>query len=212
MPGRAQLVDREPRFARRVDAPERREPPVVEALRTERYTVDARRAVLGEARVLDGAGVRFERDLEIGARTAAARARAASSRSIDSAANRLGVPPPKNTEMSVAPPRVGGRELEILEQRSRYASLRQPRARHLVRVEVAVRALAHAPRQVDVQRERDAAVIDAPAALRRGFATAVSAATSARSAWPRWLTAILLVRGELRGRACPLSSTTNSGS
>ena len=81
---------------------------------------------------------------------------AASSRSIDAGANRLGVPPPMKTRVHAPAPDERQRRLEVGDQRVDVARLGQ-RAGVVapgVRIEVAVRALLQAPRQVHVERER----------------------------------------------------------
>ena len=83
-------------------SPECREMPVVETLRTQRYAIDARGAVRGEGPcsiVLGFASSVTSRSGAIGSSTLARD----SSRSIDDGEKRLGVPPPKNTEMSGRP-------------------------------------------------------------------------------------------------------------
>ena len=69
------------------------------------------------------------------------------------AESRLGVPPPKKIECTRRPHTDGSARSRSAISASTYASLGQ-RAARLVRVEVAVRALAHAPRDVHVERER----------------------------------------------------------
>ena len=62
------------------------------------------------------------------------------------------MPPPKKIEWTRRPRR-RQRALEIGDQRIHVGGVGQ-RLAQLVRIEVAVRALPHAPRDVDVERER----------------------------------------------------------
>ena len=97
------------------------------------------------------------------------------------------------------------RETVIVEQRIEVRSLRHAARRHRVRVEIAVGALAHAPGQVDVQRQRR---------RREHHASSpgsVSAATSARRALPRWLIEFLCAASSSAAITSP-SPTRNSGS
>ena len=114
----------------------------------------------------------------------------ASSRSIDAAENRLGVPPPKNTVPTLRPHTDGSENSRSASSASTYASSGSVAAR-LVRVEVAVRALADAPGQVHVQRQRRQRG-EARRARRQGRrrhgappVSSASRAISARIAWPR---------------------------
>ncbi len=163
--------------ARHVDAPQGGEPGIVETLRAERHAIDSLGRVLGEATVLDRAGVRLERDLRVGGERqhAACVRQHLADRSRREQAGRAAA---KEHGHDLATARLVRGKLEVTLQRRDVWLLGDARRGHGVRIEIAVRALAHAPGQVHVQRQRNAGRVDhgAPAA---------SAATSPRKACPR---------------------------
>src|SRR5882672_5969902 len=135
-----------------MNAPQELQVPIVEALAAERNPIYAGRTVLGKTATLHRTGIGLEGNF---------RCRS----DIESHADRLddfanGIrreqarrsATKKNTEHT-AVPYPGSLKLEIAIQRREIALFRH-RALDGVRVEVAIRALAHAPRQVDVYRER----------------------------------------------------------
>ena len=95
-------ADRAPRLVGAVDAPERREQRVVEALHAERQAVHARGAIAAEALRLERAGIRFQRDLGVGI-DRQARAHRGEQPSMAAGENRLGVPPPMKIVCSCRP-------------------------------------------------------------------------------------------------------------
>ena len=112
-------------------------------------------------------------------------------------------------------PHRGQHPFEVDEQRIDVFALRQ-RSAPLVRIEVAVRALAHAPRKVHVQRERRengeadlAGNGNACGGAHR--ARSRSSASSRSSAWPRWLMRFFSWSPS-SAAVTPRPSTTNSGS
>ena len=69
MPGAAQLVDRARDVAAAVDAAERLQVLLVEALRAERHAIDAGVAIAAKRPCSIVPGIGFERDLDVAART-----------------------------------------------------------------------------------------------------------------------------------------------
>ena len=141
-----------PGFGRGVDASERLEHRIVEALHAKRNAVHPRVAKATEARRLDGAGIGLERDfgdrLERQPRAHAAEQRVDRFRREQArrtAADEHADKPPA--------PHGGQRALEVGEQLGDVLGFRE-RSVALVGIEVAIRALAHAPRDVHVERER----------------------------------------------------------
>ena len=180
---------------------------VVEALHADRQAVHARGAEAAEARRLERAGIRFQRDLGARARAAGARARRRAARRSTRGENRLGVPPPMNT-LTTRRPQTDGSAPSRSASSARRTPPRAAR-RALVRVEVAVRALAHAPRDVDVERERRQRASFRCRAFRRRHSR--SSSSFARARCPRWLTRFFSP-GRARRRSCSSSGMKKSGS
>jgi hypothetical protein len=132
--------------------PERAKLRGIEALHAEREAVDAGREESRELLPLEGAGIGFERDLRA-RHDGQPRADAA-----EQAVDRVGGEDARRSAADehaddLAAPYERQRALEVLQQRVDVLRLGNVAA-CLVRVEVAVRALAHAPRDVHVQRQR----------------------------------------------------------
>ncbi len=155
----------------------------------------------------EGAGVRLHRDLGVGqhAQPRAHRAEQQVDRPGREQARRAAA---DEDALNRSAPDQRERGLEVRDQRVDVAALeigRDPTLRRLargtridtgaqfVRIEVAVRALANAPRKVQVERERRKLAQPAPDARRfeRGVHHARRLATSARIAIARWLTLFL---------------------
>ena len=166
----------------RVDATEPLQFVVVEALHAERNAVDAGRQVTVEATVFDGAGIGFQGDLGvIGQRQARAHA-------VEQAVDQLRrkqagcAATEKNTDdRSTFECRgeIDAVGIQISQQMIDVVGVRRRLAAQAVRIEIAVRALLHAPRHVDVQRQRWRDQTHACSSRSR-------ACSNAR-AWPRWL-------------------------
>ena len=204
-PRGAQLLDRGLDLAMSVDAAERREVSVIETLRPQRHAVDPGVAIPGERTVLDRAGVRLQRHLEIGndRQQLACPLQDRGDRLRGEQARRASAEEYRGDLASV---QALGCVPEVVEQRAKVRVARYASGGHRVRIEVAVRALAHAPGQVHVQGERQAAT------RAHGSRTAPpSAATSARNARPRWLTRFFSA-GSNSAAVREEPSTTNSGS
>ena len=95
------------------------------------------------------------------AASASSARRPSSNRAIAAPENRLGVPPPRKIVSIGRPCASGSSAAQVAQQRVDVLDVRQ-RAARFVGVEVAVRALAHAPRQVHVERQRRQAVETKP--------------------------------------------------
>ena len=106
--------------------PSAREHRVVEALRAERDAVDAGPGVLGKARVLDGARIRLQRHLDV-ARHRQQRPRMFQDAPDRVGANRLGVPPPKNTETISRSPASCAANAEVIAAARRRTRVRAAR-------------------------------------------------------------------------------------
>ncbi len=183
-----------------MDAPQRVQHPVVETLCAEGQPIDAGAEIAGRIAALHGAGVRFQRYLcavgqpelpgdpvqqppDLVWREQARRAA------------------PQEYADQFAAPGTGG-----LERQVRLEGAEIPRPRRIVTgsvgIEVTVGALAHAPGQVHVQRQRHASAV---------HQISCSLRASSRSALPRWLLRFFssaLNSAELQ----PSSGTRNSGS
>ncbi len=180
--GCAQLRDCLADLAARVDPAQRREAAVVETLRAERDPVDPGVPVRGECPVLDRAGICLERDLRV-ARNRQQIAEPRKHRLDGAGGEQARRSAAEEDRHDLAPGDRACRELKVVEQCREIHAFGHACRRDGMRVEVAVRALAHAPRQVHVEGERR---LD-----QRGHdprSPPPSAATSRRSAWPRWLT------------------------
>jgi hypothetical protein len=145
-------LDRAPRLAVVVDPSERLQAGRIEALDPDRQPVDPGSAEVAELLGLERPGVRLERDLGIGCELEprAERGEQTVDRFCREQARR-----PAAEEDRVHPPSPYRRQraFEVGDQRVDVRAVGQ-RLAQLVRVEVAVRTLAHAPRDVDVERER----------------------------------------------------------
>ena len=140
------------RFVRAVDAAKRPEVRVVEALDADRQPVDAAGSIVAELLRLERARVRLERDLGIGrerqaraefGKQAIDRARREEARRAAAEEDAVHAPAPDPRQ----------RVLEVRDKRGAVRVLGQV-AFLFVRVEIAVRAFAHAPRHVHIERER----------------------------------------------------------
>ncbi len=100
--------------------------------------------------------IRFQRDFRVGQQAERARGRRTAADRSTTAENRLGVPPPMNTVPTLRPQIDGSALSRSATSASTYASSGSA-SRRLVRIEIAIRALAHAPRNVHVQRQAAAA-------------------------------------------------------
>ena len=149
---RVRDLDRAPRLAVVVDPAERLQVRRIEALDADRQPVHAGGAEVAELLGLERPGVRLERDLGVGRELEprAERGEQPVDRRGGEQARR-----PAAEEDRVHPPAPHRRQraLEVGDQRVDVRALGQ-RLAQLVRVEVAVRALPHAPRHVHVERER----------------------------------------------------------
>ena len=125
---------------------------VVEALDADREAVHARVAEVAELRLLEGAGVRLQRDLGVGLhrQQRARRGEEAVDRARREEAGRAAA---DEDRVHAPAPYLRHARLEVRDHRVHVARLGHLAPR-LVRVEVAVGALLQAPRDVDVERER----------------------------------------------------------
>jgi len=140
------------RLAVVVDAAERLEMARIEALDADRQPVDARRAEHLEFLRLECAGVRFERDLGVDSER---HARAHRADDLLDACRREHArrAAAEKHAVDLAAPYQRQRGLKIGDERVDVTLLGNRLAR-LVRIEIAIRAFAQAPRNVDVERER----------------------------------------------------------
>ena len=134
-----------------MDAPERLEVPRVEALDAEREAGDAGFAKSGESGCLHRAGVGFQRDFRTGHQWRQ-RAHAAEDAIDTGGGKQAGRAAAEEYGMDRTPPDIGQRTFQIEQQRVDVGGFRN--ALRGVRIEVAIRALFYAPRQVDVERQR----------------------------------------------------------
>jgi hypothetical protein len=136
-----------------VDPPEPAQAAVVETLDAQAQAIDAGAAVVLEAAVLGGAGVGFQRDLAARCETQACAG------PLQQAVDLVGREQTRGAaaeEHAVHGPAPGQRQVVVQVGEQRVHVLREGRATgapELVRVEVAVGTLAHAPGQVHVQRQ-----------------------------------------------------------
>ncbi len=161
-----------------VDASEPLEHGRRETLRAQRYAVDAGGAVVGEAAALDGPRIRFQRDLGGGGQ------RQAAAQPVEQPRQRGRLEQARRAAAQEdagdrAPGNSGQLRVQILEQGVEVGRLRQVPVQG-VRIEIAVRALAHTPGEVQVERQG-----------RCDQRHESSLATSSRRALPRWLSAFL---------------------
>ncbi len=149
---RVRDLHRAVRLAFVVDAAERGKMLRVEALDPDRETVHARRPEVAELVGLERAGVRLERDLGVGLerQARADRGEQAVDRACGEQARRAAA---EEDRMHAPPPHARERRLEVGDQSVDVVVLGERVAR-LMRIEVAVRALADAPGQVNVEGER----------------------------------------------------------
>ena len=184
-----------------VDAAERLELRRIEALDAERQAVDAGRTEGGELVGLDGAGVGFQRDLRV------VHQRQAGADGGEQRVERLGGKQARRAAAEEdaddpAAPDERQRRFQVGDQRGDVLGFRQAVAQRM-RIEVAVRALLHAPGNVHVERQRQRCAEFQRAVMRRrsrgrrpdrddarGFAPGharrvCSRSTSSASAWPR---------------------------
>ena len=133
-----------------VDAPERLQMPRVEALDAERDPRDARLAKACKFGRFHRAGVGFQRDLRVGQQL---RERAhAGQNAVDACYRKqAGGAAAKKHGVDSSAPDIGQRALQIQQQGIDVCGFGN--ALRCVRIEVAIRALLHAPRQVDIERQ-----------------------------------------------------------
>jgi hypothetical protein len=146
-----QLCDGRAGFVRRVNAPESSQVARIEALPAERNAIDTHARVAAEAPALHGAGIGLERDLSPGREAQSA------ANALENAADgvrREEARRPATEENARDRALCGVRRLclQVPEHRIDVALLRDL-ALLRVRIEIAIRALAHAPRQVNVDGE-----------------------------------------------------------
>src|SRR6185295_11411616 len=132
-----------------MDSPEHLELLPVEALRPERHAIDAGIAIAGESTAFDSAGIRLEGDLHIGCDVEL------HPRSLEHSPNRLRREEARRatTEENAddpPPTHIRRLRLDVPLQRVQVTTLRKRLAQG-VGVEVAVRALPHAPGHVHVE-------------------------------------------------------------
>ena len=149
---RDELIDRATDVIDTVNAPERFQVRCVETLCTERHARNTGTAIAAETSVLDRAGICFERNFHVG------RARDARAYAFHESADRLRRKQTRRTAAKkdrdeCAITDVRQIVVEVREQRVDVLRIRHPLGRD-VRIEIAVRALTHAPRHVNVERQR----------------------------------------------------------
>ena len=194
-------VDGGPRRSGIVDAAEPHQRRVVEALHTNRQPVDAGGAKTGEASGVGRAGVRFKRDFGIGGDgEARVNARQRSGDGVRAEQARRAAPKENRLHLTTGPLRCF---LVDVPQQLRDVLVFRQVAGQGVRVEIAVRAFAHAPGKVHVDRQR----------WQRGHRanSAISSVRRAAQAWPRWLSACLRAGGSCAAEG-PAAETPNNGS
>ena len=147
----ADFIDRSRDVAAAVNAAERTQMIGIESLRAERDAIDSGSAIAAEPAMLDGARIfRASPDVRCELHQRASSCEEAPDLVGREQARRAAA---KEYRDERAPLRSAGIDRKILDQRVDVLLLRNRLGRH-VRVEIAVRALAHAPRHVHVQRER----------------------------------------------------------
>src|SRR6185503_1279193 len=187
--------------------------PRLEALDADGQAIHAGRVIAGEAIAFEGPRVGFERDFGIrDERQPRANPReervdggfVEHARRSSADEDRLNLPSPDARQ----------RELEVGEQGLDVLVLRNVAA-YLVRIEIAIRALSHAPWNVHVQRERrQRREARSRREVQRDAAHGTSAcrrASSARIAWPRWERAFLISSGN-SAPVMPVSMSSKCGS
>jgi hypothetical protein len=145
-------LDRLLRLVLVVDAAQRLQMPAVEALDADRQAVDAAGAVGLELLGLEGAGIGFHRDLGVDLQRQQ-RAHVGQQAVQRCRRHQAGRAAADEHRVDLAAPDQRQRLFEVGAQRVQVGLLRH-RAVRFVRIEIAVRALAHAPGPVDVQRQR----------------------------------------------------------
>ncbi len=144
-------LGRAARFGIVVDAPQRLEMARVEALDAERDARHARFAETGELARLHRTGIGLQGDFR--ARYQLRQRAHAGQDAVDPRRRKqAGGAAPEKYRMDPAPPDVGQRAFQVKQQRVDVGGLGDALRR--VRIEIAIRALLHAPRQVDVERQR----------------------------------------------------------
>src|SRR3990167_8016889 len=144
-------VDGTPGFIGSVDAPQRAQMRIVETLDAERQTVYTGLAISREASRFHRAGIGLQRDL----RTEVERqqhAYLAQNLRNTLAAQQAGRAAAEEHRINLAPPDLRQGQFQVVNQRG-YIFLLRKRAARLMRIEIAIRTLAHAPRDVDIQRQ-----------------------------------------------------------
>ena len=198
-------------LAGRVDAAQPLQLVVVEALHAERDAIDAGGKVAVEAAVLDRAGVGFQGDLGIRGQ------RQALSHAVEQAGDQFRreqagrAAAEKHTDYRPVDPRatfqrrgeVRAVGIEVGQQMIDVVGVRRRFAAQTVRVEVAVRALLHAPRHVDVQRQRWREQAHA-------WRSSRNRSCSRASAWPRWLSRFFSA-SSISATLCSWPSGRNTG-
>ena len=126
---------------------------LVETLDADRQPVHAARAKLRELVGFEGAGIGFERDFGVGVeRQQRAHVRQQAVEPVRRQQARRAAA--DEHRMHLAAPDQRQRHFEIGAQRVEILVLRERVAFPLVRIEIAIRTLAHAPRKMHVQRQR----------------------------------------------------------
>jgi len=189
-----------------VDASEADQGGVIEALHPDREAIDAGGTVGGEARALDRARIGLQRDLGVrGDAHVAADPLEQTRNGVGREQARCAAA--QEDASHEAPGDALALGFEIGEQRRHVFVLGRKR-RH-VSVEIAVRAPAHAPRQMHVERERRWGA--SPAFARRGAHRVASRAMRHCMALARWLMAFLAAGSSSAAvQSCP--GTRNTGS
>ena len=150
-PGILGLLDRTVSLGRVVDAADALERSIVETLHAETDAVDAGTTVIRKRPMLDRAGIGFLRDLDA-RREIQPRADAVQDARDSVRREQARCAPTEKNRLQFAPLRQRQVLIQVAQQRSDVLFLRQ-RLRRVVRIEIAVRAFAHAPGDVDVERQ-----------------------------------------------------------
>ena len=147
----AQFLDRAMRVIGRMNAAQCLERARSKRLRAQGHAIDARLGIARETAALNGPRIGLQRDFRVIARMQSAAASAPSRRAKSSGWNRLGVPPPKNTRVDpAARARAAASRSKSRISASMYEASGCGRLQ-LMRIEIAVRAFAHAPGHVHIQ-------------------------------------------------------------
>ena len=187
------------------------EVPVVETLHPDRQARDTGAAKGAETVFLEGAGIGFQGDLAIGLQ---AQARAdVTQQAVDRLRRKqAGGASADEDAVDCAAPNQGQRALQVGHQRVDVALFGQICRRHLVRIEIAIRAFFEAPRQMHIERQgrqggelQRAGPHVVPHIAQRSRCLmrldrdhdqrSRISATMACAAWPRWLMAFLTSTG-----------------